>query len=66
MKRWGFKGLRASHGVSISHRSSGSTGAHQVSTPISGGNSSLDITFNRILDVSGLVRKWLVVWVVAG
>ncbi|KAG5220909.1 54S ribosomal protein [Salix suchowensis] len=30
MKRWGFKGLRASHGVSISHRSSGSTGAHQV------------------------------------
>ncbi|KAJ8494929.1 hypothetical protein ONZ45_g13074 [Pleurotus djamor] len=29
MKRWGFKGLRASHGVSISHRSSGSTGAHQ-------------------------------------
>lgn len=30
MKRWNFKGLRASHGVSISHRSSGSTGAHQV------------------------------------
>ncbi|KAK7467203.1 hypothetical protein VKT23_004261 [Stygiomarasmius scandens] len=29
MKRWGFKGLRASHGVSISHRSGGSTGAHQ-------------------------------------
>ncbi|KAJ3115573.1 54S ribosomal protein L3 [Phlyctochytrium bullatum] len=26
MKRWGFKGLRASHGVSISHRSLGSTG----------------------------------------
>lgn len=31
MKRWGFKGLRASHGVSVSHRSSGSTGNHQVS-----------------------------------
>lgn len=30
MKRWGFKGLRASHGVSISHRSAGSTGQHQV------------------------------------
>ncbi|EEB96251.1 hypothetical protein MPER_04643, partial [Moniliophthora perniciosa FA553] len=30
MKRWGFKGLRASHGVSISHRSIGATGAHQV------------------------------------
>ncbi|KAJ7581223.1 translation protein [Mycena floridula] len=29
MKRWGFKGLRASHGVSVSHRSSGSTGNHQ-------------------------------------
>jgi hypothetical protein len=31
MKRWNFKGLRASHGVSVSHRSAGSTGAHQVS-----------------------------------
>jgi Ribosomal protein L3 len=30
MKRWGFKGLRASHGVSISHRSAGSTGQSQV------------------------------------
>lgn len=30
MKRWGFHGLAASHGVSISHRSSGSTGQHQV------------------------------------
>ncbi|KAJ8078891.1 hypothetical protein AAF712_001173 [Marasmius tenuissimus] len=29
MKRWGFKGLRASHGVSVSHRKIGSTGAHQ-------------------------------------
>jgi len=26
MKKWGFKGLRASHGVSVSHRSSGSAG----------------------------------------
>src|SRR3954466_7704656 len=26
MKRWNFRGLRASHGVSISHRSIGSTG----------------------------------------
>ena len=30
MKRWGFHGLAASHGVSVSHRSSGSTGQHQV------------------------------------
>lgn len=29
MKRWGFGGLAASHGVSISHRSGGSTGQHQ-------------------------------------
>ncbi|KAJ7125458.1 translation protein [Mycena crocata] len=29
MKRWGFHGLPASHGVSVSHRSSGSTGQHQ-------------------------------------
>lgn len=29
MRRWGFKGLRASHGVSISHRSHGSTGCRQ-------------------------------------
>ena len=29
MKRWGFGGLRASHGVSISHRSLGSTGQRQ-------------------------------------
>jgi large subunit ribosomal protein L3 len=29
MKRWGFRGLRASHGVSISHRSHGSTGQRQ-------------------------------------
>ncbi|CAK5264617.1 unnamed protein product [Mycena citricolor] len=29
MKRWNFGGLAASHGVSVSHRSSGSTGQHQ-------------------------------------
>jgi large subunit ribosomal protein L3 len=29
MKRWGFRGLRASHGVSLSHRSHGSTGQRQ-------------------------------------
>src|SRR5579859_8242330 len=29
MKRWNFAGLRASHGVSISHRSHGSTGQRQ-------------------------------------
>src|SRR5206468_10268480 len=29
MKRWGFTGLRATHGVSVSHRSHGSTGNRQ-------------------------------------
>jgi len=29
MKRWNFAGLRASHGVSITHRSHGSTGQRQ-------------------------------------
>jgi len=29
MKRWGFGGLRATHGVSVSHRSHGSTGNRQ-------------------------------------
>jgi large subunit ribosomal protein L3 len=32
MKRWNFRGLRASHGVSKAHRSAGATGAHQVHT----------------------------------
>src|SRR5690606_26084171 len=30
MKRWNFGGLRASHGVSISHRSHGSTGSVRI------------------------------------
>ena len=29
MKRWNFRGLRATHGVSVSHRSLGSTGQRQ-------------------------------------
>ena len=29
MKRWNFGGLRASHGVSVSHRAHGSTGHSQ-------------------------------------
>ena len=31
MKRWNFGGLRATHGVSVSHRSHGSTGGRQGS-----------------------------------
>ena len=30
MKRWGFGGLRATHGVSVSHRSHGSTGSSRT------------------------------------
>ena len=30
MKRWGFGGMRATHGVSISHRAHGSTGNRQI------------------------------------
>jgi large subunit ribosomal protein L3 len=29
MKRWNFRGLRATHGVSVSHRSIGGTGGRQ-------------------------------------
>jgi large subunit ribosomal protein L3 len=29
MKRWGFSGLPATHGVSLTHRSLGATGARQ-------------------------------------
>jgi large subunit ribosomal protein L3 len=29
MKRWNFKGLRATHGVSVTHRAHGSTGQRQ-------------------------------------
>ena len=29
IKRWGFRGLRATHGVSLTHRSGGSTGQRQ-------------------------------------
>ena len=30
MKRWGFKGLPATHGTSLTHRSHGSTGQNTV------------------------------------
>lgn len=34
MKRHGFHGLKATHGVSKTHRSAGSTGQHQVGSII--------------------------------
>ena len=34
MKKYNFGGLRASHGVSVSHRSHGSTGQNQDHTKV--------------------------------
>jgi hypothetical protein len=34
MKRWNFAGLPASHGVSLAHRSAGSTGQRKVCFPL--------------------------------
>jgi hypothetical protein len=76
MKRHNFAGLRASHGVSVSHRSHGSTGQHQVRTsfPLSFLMRlcfSLDAPLtsspavSRILDVSSRVRRWRVAWEVS-
>ena len=45
MKRWNFSGLEASHGVSVSHRSLGSTGNRQIAN-----------TLVSILGPSALIR----------
>lgn len=62
MKRWNFKGLRASHGVSISHRSSGSTGAHQVRMTAVLLITVLLTQASRIPEEFGLERKCPLVW----
>lgn len=41
MKKWGFRGLRASHGVSVSHRKLGATGGHQVCNHVLNATSGL-------------------------
>ena len=43
MRRWGFAGLGASHGVSVSHRSPGSTGQRQVSEDVKNGDAMIMI-----------------------
>ena len=62
MKRWGFGGLFATHGVSVSHRSLGATGARQVCYIVWAlrviGNG-----FCRILVKFGKERKWRDIWV---
>jgi hypothetical protein len=60
MKRHGFKGLKATHGVSLTHRSGGSTGQHQVSAIVLPSRHSLT---NRTQDVYFPERKWQVTWV---
>lgn len=42
MKRWGFSGMPASHGASLSHRSIGSTGQRDAPGKVG-------ITFSSIL-----------------
>lgn len=65
MKRWNFKGLRASHGVSVSHRSAGATGAHQVRIALVPLVTVLLTEAFRILEGFGLEKRWLLVWVVS-
>ena len=43
MKRWNFGGLRASHGVSVSHRSHGSTDSDKIQVKFSREKKWLDI-----------------------
>jgi large subunit ribosomal protein L3 len=54
MKRWGFKGLRASHGVSISHRSHGSTGNRQDPGKVFKGKKMAGHMGNRRVTVQNL------------
>jgi hypothetical protein len=63
MKRWGFHGLAASHGVSISHRSSGSTGQHQVrGCELLLFGLDNDMITSRTLAEFFLEKKWLDIW----
>jgi len=57
MKRHGFHGLPASHGVSISHRSGGSTGASQVTVFLAN-----QIDVSRTLGESFRERRWQATW----
>jgi large subunit ribosomal protein L3 len=54
MKRWGFKGLRASHGVSLSHRSHGSTGNRQDPGKVFKGKKMAGHMGNRRVTVQNL------------
>ena len=45
MKRYNFSGLRASHGVSVSHRAHGSTGQNQDPGKVFKGKVFIDCTY---------------------
>ncbi len=55
MKRWNFKGLEASHGVSISHRSLGSTGQRQDPGKVFKGKKMAGHMGDRQVTVANLV-----------
>ena len=60
MKRWGFHGLEAQHGVSISHRSLGSTGNRMSPSKVWGGkkmpgqmgNTQITVKNLKIVDIN--------------
>jgi large subunit ribosomal protein L3 len=71
MKRWGFHGLRASHGVSVSHRAHGSTGQCQDPGKVFKGKKMAGQMGNRRasvqnLEVMGVDRERQIVLVKGG
>lgn len=58
MKRWGFGGLPASHGTSLTHRSLGATGNRQV-------GKVLTLVTNRTQEKYLKAKKWREEWAVS-
>ena len=54
MKRWNFGGLRATHGVSVSHRSHGSTGQRQDPGKVFKGKKMAGHMGDRLRTMQGL------------
>ncbi len=66
MKRWNFAGLRASHGVSVTHRSHGSTGQRQdpgkvfKGKKMAGQMGNVNVTTQNLLVVKTDVARGLI------
>lgn len=67
IKRWNFKGLRASHGVSVSHRAIGSTGCRKPNRVLKGkkmpgrfGNDNICVRNLRVLAINDAQQTILV------